>query len=203
MEKALSHTSLQMISVMLMSVCDSNGLNSQGNKCESLHPFWSYKSQYQAASRGTNHMPLISCNSYHYVIAVLLTQLSSYLDGWQWDKLAMSWTYLITSFCHWKNWFSSREIRISRVIKEEGMGWPLSKFSQINIWKIVLAATWMLNIKRAEVRLLSFNKRNRCCYVRLTDGTLFGHGPSESIVSSNRGINDAPQVLTDLFLFPI
>lgn len=84
----------------------------------------------------------------------------------------MNGTYLITFLCHWKNWFSSREIRLSRAIKEEGVGWPLSTCSQINIWKIVLAVMWMLNIKRVEVRWLSFNKRNWWSRVRLTDGTL-------------------------------
>lgn len=95
---ALSHTSLEAVSAMFASVCDREGHKSQGNKHESLRPYWSYKSHCQAVHRGTDHMPLISCDSSPCVIAVLLTQLSSYLDGWQWDKLAMNWIYLITFF---------------------------------------------------------------------------------------------------------
>lgn len=114
----------------------------------------------------------------------------------------MNGTYLITFLCHWKNWFSSREIRLSRAIKEEGVGWPLSTCSQINIWKIVLAVMWMLNIKRVEVRWLSFNKRNWCGRVCLTDGTLSWHPPNKAILSSDRGISNTPQVLTDR-LIPI
>lgn len=51
----------------------------------------------------------------------------------------MNWKYLITFILSLENWFSSREITLSTAIKEEGMEWSMSEFSQINIWKIVLA----------------------------------------------------------------
>ena len=139
MEMALSHISFQIISALLVSVCDREGHNSEGSKYESLCPFWANTSQHRAVSRGTDQRPLISCNSYCSVTAVPLTQLFSYLDGCPWDKLGRNWTYLITFFCHWKNWFSSREIRLSRAINEGGMEWSLPESSQINIWKIIPA----------------------------------------------------------------
>lgn len=52
---------------------------------------------------------------------------------------------------------------------------------------------WMLNMKRMEVRWLSFNKRNWCSYERLTDGVLNWHHPREPILSSNRGISNTPR----------
>lgn len=52
---------------------------------------------------------------------------------------------------------------------------------------------WMLNIKRMEVRWLSFNKRNWCSYERLTDGMLNWHHPREPILSSDRGISNTPR----------
>ena len=167
MEMALSHISFQITSALLVSVCDREGHNSQGSKCESLCPFWAYNSQHQAVSRGTDQRPLISCNSYRCVTAVPLTQLFSYLDGCQWDKLARNWTYLITFFCHWKNWFSSfpysstkkvslQEKVMCSLICRVVIFWKRYQTKSLNVWPLSHPLTYLFGFLTIHETICSY-----------------------------------------------